>query len=89
MPEDGDRLLVPAGVALAETIAAVARSLGWPSGDLPLAAAGGFLLSARAVRQSMLDGLAGRGYRPALTPVPDPVQGALILAGRALAAADR
>ncbi len=84
-PEDAARLLGPAGAALAETVAAVARSLGWPSGPLPLAAAGSFLLSATAVRQSMLDDLVGRGYQPALTAVPEPARGAVILAGRALA----
>ena len=84
-PEDAARLLLPAGAALAEIVAAVARSLGWPSGPLPLAAAGSFLLSATAVRQSMIDGLASRGYQPALTAVPEPARGAVILAGRALA----
>ncbi len=85
-PEDAARLLSPAGAALAEIIAAVARSLGWPSGPLPLAAAGSFLLSATAVRRAMLDDLIGRGYRPALTAVPEPARGAVILAGRALEA---
>ena len=88
-PEDAARLLVPAGAALAEIVAAVARSLGWPSGPLPLAAAGSFLLSATAVRRSMLEDLAGRGYQPALTAVPEPARGAVILAGRALAADGR
>ena len=37
----------------------------------------------------MLDSLAGRGYQPALTLVPDPVKGALIIAERALASPDR
>jgi N-acetylglucosamine kinase-like BadF-type ATPase len=83
-PEDAARLLLPAGAALAEIIAAVARSLGWPSGPLPLAAAGSFLLSATAVRRAMLDDLIGRGYQPALTTVPEPARGAVILAGRAL-----
>ena len=46
VPGVAQRLLVPAGAALADTVAAVARALGWPSGELPLAAAGGFLLSA-------------------------------------------
>jgi len=84
-PEDAARLLRPAGAALAEIVAAVARSLGWPSGPLPLAAAGSFLLSAESVRRAMLDDLAGRGYDPALTPVPEPARGAVILAARALA----
>jgi N-acetylglucosamine kinase-like BadF-type ATPase len=87
-PEDAARLLRPAGAALAEIIAAVARSLGWLSGPLPLAAAGSFLLSAEAVRRAMIDDLIGRGYQPALTAVPEPVRGAVILAGRALAAGD-
>jgi N-acetylglucosamine kinase-like BadF-type ATPase len=84
-PEDAARLLRPAGAALGETVAAVARSLGWPSGPLPLAAAGSFLLSATAVRQAMIDDLIARGYQPALTTVPEPARGAVILAGRALA----
>ncbi len=88
-PEDAARLLAPAGAALAEIIAAVARSLGWPSGPLPLAAAGSFLLSATALRRAMIDDLIGRGYQPALTTVPEPARGAVILAGRALAADDR
>lgn len=83
-PEDAARLFRPAGAALAEIVAAVARSLGWPSGPLPLAAAGSFLLSAEPVRRAMLDDLAGHGYEPALTPVPEPARGAVILAGRAL-----
>ena len=37
-------LLEPAGIDLGVTIAAVARSLGWTRGELPLALAGGFLL---------------------------------------------
>ena len=87
-PEDAARLLPPAGAALAETVAAVARALGWPGGPLPLAVAGSFLLSATAVRQAMIDDLAGRGYQPALTAVPEPARGAVILAGRALDAED-
>jgi N-acetylglucosamine kinase-like BadF-type ATPase len=84
-PEAAARLLVPAGTALAEIVAAVARSLGWPSGPLPLAAAGSFLLSATAVRRAMLDELVARGYRPDLTAVPEPARGAVILAGRSVA----
>ena len=29
----------------------------------------------------MIDGLVGRGYQPALTAVPEPARGAVILAG--------
>jgi N-acetylglucosamine kinase-like BadF-type ATPase len=83
-PDDAARLLTPAGAALAEIVAAVARSLGWPSGPLPLAAAGSFLLSAEAVRRAMMDDLRARGYQPDLTTVPEPAHGAIILARRAV-----
>jgi N-acetylglucosamine kinase-like BadF-type ATPase len=83
-PADAARLLGHAGASLAEIVAAVARSLGWPSGPLPIAAAGSFLLSATAVRRAMLDDLAARGYRPDLIPVPEPARGAVLLAARAL-----
>ena len=85
-PETGELLLVPAGAALGETVAAVARSLGWLSGVLPLAVAGGFLLSATIVRQEMIDNLSRQGYQLTVTPVADPVRGAVILAERALTA---
>jgi N-acetylglucosamine kinase-like BadF-type ATPase len=85
-PETGEQLLIPAGAALAETVAAVARSLGWASGALPLAVAGGFLLSAAIVRQGMIDQLIRQGYQVDVTPVTDPVRGAVILAERALTA---
>ena len=85
-PETGEQLLVPAGTALAETVAAVARSLEWVSGLLPLAMAGGFLLCAAKVRQAMIDDLSRRGYEVAVTSVTAPVQGAIILAERALKA---
>lgn len=87
-PADAERLLRPAGTALAEIVAAVARSLGWPCGPLPLAAAGSFLLGADAVRSAMLAGLIARGYEPALAAVPEPVRGAVILARRASASAE-
>jgi N-acetylglucosamine kinase-like BadF-type ATPase len=84
-PEAVERLLAPAGRALSEMVVAVARSLGWSSGVLPLGAAGGLLLSAAPVLLAMTDGLAQQGYTPAVTPVPDPVRGAVLLARRALA----
>jgi N-acetylglucosamine kinase-like BadF-type ATPase len=83
-PGDAERLLRPVGAALGEIVAAAARSLDWPSGPLPLAAAGSFLLAAAAMRRAMLDDLLARGYEPALTVVPEPARGAVILAGRAL-----
>ena len=88
-PETAQRLLIPAGWALAEMVVAVARSLGWSSGVLPLSAAGGFLLSAAAVLQGMTDALTRQGYQPAVTLVPDPVRGAVLLAERALSAERR
>jgi N-acetylglucosamine kinase-like BadF-type ATPase len=84
--ETGEQLLIPAGAALAETVAAVARSLGWASGVLPLGVAGGFLLSAAIVRKGMVDDLSRRGYQVAMTPVADPVRGAVILAERVIGA---
>jgi N-acetylglucosamine kinase-like BadF-type ATPase len=83
-PELVDRLLFPAGTALAEAAGAVARSLGYTSGVLPLAVAGGFLLSAAVVLDRMVDCLNGQGYRVNVTPVTDPVRGAVIIAERAL-----
>jgi N-acetylglucosamine kinase-like BadF-type ATPase len=83
-PELGARFLVPAGAQLAEIVAAVARALGWSSGPLPLAMAGGFLLSATTVRHSLLDTLGRQGYEVRESAVPDPVRGAIILAERAL-----
>ena len=74
VPETGDQLLAPAGAALAEIVSAVAQSLGWTSGLLPLAIAGGFLLSAKLVRQRMIDQLMQQGYQLDITSVTDPVQ---------------
>ena len=82
--DESRQLLVPAGAALGEMVAAVARALGWTSGLLPLAMAGGFLLSATIVQQAMIDHLIRQGYQVAVTPVPDPVRGAIILAEQVL-----
>ena len=84
-PDIGKQLLIPAGAALAEIIAATARSLGWNSGELPLAMAGGFLLASKLIQQGITDQLTRLGYKMNITSVTDPVQGALILAERALA----
>jgi N-acetylglucosamine kinase-like BadF-type ATPase len=83
-PETSEQLLSPAGDALAETVSAVAQSLGWTSGLLPLAIAGGFLLSAMPVQHRMIDHLTRLGYEIRITPVTDPVRGALILAEQSL-----
>jgi N-acetylglucosamine kinase-like BadF-type ATPase len=79
-------ILRPAGSDLAEMVRAVAEALGWDGGGLPLAMAGGFLLSAPAVAQSLLDHLAAGGYEPIPAPVPEPALGAVVLAERALGA---
>lgn len=78
------RLLIPAGAALAEMVVAVARSLAWQSGNLPVAAAGGFLLSARVVLEEMVSGITRQGYQVTLKRVADPVLGAVVLAERAI-----
>jgi N-acetylglucosamine kinase-like BadF-type ATPase len=83
-PEVGELLLVPAGAALAELVTAVARSLGWSSGLFPLAVAGGFLLTATVVFKGMIDRLNRQGYQVDVTPVANPVRGAVILAESAL-----
>lgn len=75
-------ILRPAGIDLAVTVAAVARSLGWNAGEIPLALAGGFLLRADLVRQSLIDHLTVLGYQPSARLVSEPVHGALILARR-------
>jgi len=77
-------LLEPAGVDLGLTVEAVARSLGWKGGVLPLALAGGFLLRAAEVRRGLLDYLRRQGYDPRASLVSDPVEGALVLARRGL-----
>ena len=63
---------------------ATAQAVGWDSGPLEVALAGGFLLSAAAVRESLLEGLRTEGYEPIATAVPEPAVGALILARRIL-----
>jgi len=85
-PQVNPALLRPAGQALADTVLAVCRTLQWPPGPLPVALAGGFLLSAPAVARALLDALAAAGYEPAAAHVPDPVLGAVVLAGRAFSA---
>ena len=89
LPRLGELLLVPAGAALAEMVAAVARSLGWSSGILPVAAAGGFVLSAAVVLRRMIDCLDRQGYHVNVTPVTEPVRGAVILAERQLSTIPR
>jgi N-acetylglucosamine kinase-like BadF-type ATPase len=82
-PDVAGRILPAAGRALAEQVMAVARALGWTSGPLPLAMAGGFLLAAAPVTQALLDALGAAGYQVTATPVPEPVLGAVVIARRA------
>jgi anhydro-N-acetylmuramic acid kinase len=77
-------VLEPAGKALAEMAAAVARALDWPAGPLPLALAGSFLLAAEAISGALCTGLGQTGYAVETTPVAEPVRGALVLARQAL-----
>ena len=82
-PKVADTLLRPAGEALAEQAAAAAASLGMTSGLLPLAMAGGFLLSSQVISTALLEALQRRGYQVTSKAVHDPVEGALVLAERA------
>jgi N-acetylglucosamine kinase-like BadF-type ATPase len=83
-PELVMTLLEPAGSALAEIVVAVARALEWSPGEVPLALAGSFLLGAADVSHALIDRLRRVGFEAVPAPVPEPVRGALILAGRAL-----
>lgn len=83
-PDVIERILLPAGWALAELARAVARALDFEHQGLPIALAGSFLLGADAVRQALLDSLRESGYSVNATLVPEPVRGALALAQRAL-----
>jgi N-acetylglucosamine kinase-like BadF-type ATPase len=76
--------LHPAGIELAQMARAAARAVGWESGPLDLALAGGFLLSSTAVRQALLENLRAEGYDPTTSSVPEPAVGALTLSLRML-----
>jgi N-acetylglucosamine kinase-like BadF-type ATPase len=83
-PDLAASLLVPAGESLAEIVVAVARTLGWSDGRVPLALAGSFLLAATEVSEALIDRLRRFGYEAQPSPVAEPVRGALVLAARAL-----
>lgn len=83
-PEVERMILEPAGHELALAVAAVARALGWLGGPIPLAIAGGFLLSARTVSTSLCAHLENLGYQVTPREVQEPVLGAVLLAQRAL-----
>lgn len=71
---------------LALAVLAVLRRLDLASGSaFPLAISGGFLLANPIVADGMIRRLEAEGVRPSrITPVPDPVFGAMTLARRAL-----
>ncbi len=76
-------ILEPAGRALGQAARAVAERLDLPREGLPLAVAGGFVLSCEAAWLGLRDELMRSGFRPVMQRVDEPVAGALILAGRA------
>jgi N-acetylglucosamine kinase-like BadF-type ATPase len=78
-------ILDPAGYDLGQAVRAVALAIEWSQPILPLAMAGGFLLSAPPVAEAMLAYLRKfLEHEVITTPVPEPVRGALILAKRGL-----
>ncbi len=79
-----DEILTPAGRDLADIIAAVAHRLGWNGGPLDVGMGGGLILNCVAVQQGMIDGLESRGFHVNTRGVEHPVEGALVLARRAL-----
>jgi N-acetylglucosamine kinase-like BadF-type ATPase len=83
-PAVAERVLIPAGEALAEMALAVVRSLQWPRGELPLGLAGSFLLAADEVAGTLLARLEIEGFAPRTTRVREPVEGALLLASELL-----
>jgi N-acetylglucosamine kinase-like BadF-type ATPase len=82
--EVSEHILLPAAHSLAETVAAAVRGIGWQSGPLPLAMAGGFLLNVPEVSRCMLARLGSLGYDVTATAVPAPARGAIVLAAKAL-----
>jgi N-acetylglucosamine kinase-like BadF-type ATPase len=77
-------ILAPAGVDLADMALAVARSLDWPRGPLPVALAGSFVLNTPEVARILLATIAEAGYEPQPSAVHDPARGAIVLALREL-----
>jgi N-acetylglucosamine kinase-like BadF-type ATPase len=87
-PFVAEAILTPASNDLAELVMTVAHRMGWHEwdhvGPLPLAMAGGFLLSAPIVYDGLLAALDSMGLSVEATPVPEPALGAIILARKAL-----
>ena len=77
-------ILEPAGRELAQMVAAVAWKLNLYAGILPLAMAGSFLLNCPAASGALINRLNAAGYEVQASSATDPVEGALVLARRAL-----
>lgn len=77
-------ILEIAGIDLAGKIHAVALRLDLRDAVIPLAMAGGFLLSSRMVSSMMEKSLTDRGFLLQTDRVEDPAHGAIVLALRAL-----
>jgi N-acetylglucosamine kinase-like BadF-type ATPase len=79
-------ILEPAGRELGLAGLAVLRSLAWPATEpVPIALAGGFLLGCSEAREACIRTVQEVARLPiAVRDVPRPVEGALILARRAL-----
>ena len=80
-----EELIRPAAIELAQIVAATSKQLGWNSGYLPLAIAGGLLLNCPDLCRILLERLASSGYDVEHRSVPNPVEGALAIARRGLA----
>jgi N-acetylglucosamine kinase-like BadF-type ATPase len=79
------RIIARAADDMAEMVITLSRRLGF-AGDYPLALAGSVIVKQAGFRALVLDGLAKQGVAPSVTQiVPEPVQGAVILARRCLA----
>lgn len=88
--KEARKILQGAGFDLAQAVNAVVRKLGfdrsWGGPPWPLALAGGFLLAAPVVAESLIEHIESYGATIVASRVDEPVRGAIILARRALIA---
>ena len=78
------RILDDAASELATMVAAVAAKLEFPGSQFPLALAGGILLGESGLRERLDSCMASLGLQPeSVTPVAEPVAGAVLLAREA------
>jgi N-acetylglucosamine kinase-like BadF-type ATPase len=76
-------VLQQGAVALADCVTCVGHKLGFAAGEYPLGVAGGVIVSRERYLDAVLRSLLQRGYDPhCLELVPQPVIGALIIAGQ-------